>query len=343
MRDKPELRDDAIMSALSTNYGIDATGIEYLSLGYDFDAWVYRVDMGGEAPYFLKLKRKIEDDGMLAVPHYLREHGVAQVVAPIATPSGDLWSNVDRFAAILYPFVDGRNGREFGLSPSQWEEFGAILRAIHGTRLPPEIAQRLPREAFIPNHRYATSVRKILDGTYERMPQDEFSGELTAFLHSRLDDIERILRRAEDLGRALRQRPWDFVLCHADIHVANVLLDHQDRVVIIDWDQPIFAPKERDLMFVMGPALRGFLAGSPEESGFFSGYGHAEVDPVALAYYRYEWAVQDIGSYAESVYQPRDPGEKSRRTAMDTIRLVFEPGDEVEAAFRSENDLPAGV
>jgi spectinomycin phosphotransferase len=340
MRDKPELRDEVIAMALSQNYGIDAAGIEYLSLGHDFDAWVYRVDVANGPPRFLKLKREIEHEAMLAVPHYLREHGVAQVVAPLAALTGDLWIHVDRFVGILYSFVDGRNGREVGLSLAQWQEFGGILRAIHSTKLPPEIAKHLPSEEFIPNRRYAASVRRILDGTYERLPQDDLSSESTAFLRSKHDDIARVSRRADELSLVLRRRRWDFALCHADIHVSNVLIGQDDHVLIIDWDQPIFAPKERDLMFVTSTALRGFVAGSSEEAAFFRGYGNVEIDPVVLAYYRYEWAVQDIGSYAELVYQPAAPGENSRRLASDTLRLVFEPGGEADEAFASEKDLP---
>ena len=60
-------------------------------------------------------------------------------------------------------------------------------------------------------------------------------------------------------------------MCHKDIHGGNILIrtDGQPPVLyILDWDDPILAPKERDLMFIGGgiapkilPALKtwGFM------------------------------------------------------------------------------------
>jgi len=36
--------------------------------------------------------------------------------------------------------------------------------------------------------------------------------------------------------------------------------------------------------------------GPREEALFFRGYGATAIDPLALAYYRYAWAVGDIGA-----------------------------------------------
>jgi spectinomycin phosphotransferase len=82
----------------------------------------------------------------------------------------------------------------------------------------------------------------------------------------------------------LQDKSLDFVLCHADIHTANLLLDGQGRLFVVDWDQPILAPRERDLMFV---TVGGFVTEERAETLFFQGYGKTEVDPLTMAYYRY--------------------------------------------------------
>ena len=38
-----------------------------------------------------------------------------------------------------------------------------------------------------------------------------------------------------------------FVLCHSDIHAGNVLLGGNETIYIVDWDDPIMAPKELSL------------------------------------------------------------------------------------------------
>ncbi|MEZ4836015.1 MAG: phosphotransferase [Caldilineaceae bacterium] len=91
---------------------------------------------------------------------------------------------------------------------------------------------------------------------------------------------------AQPRSDASPQRNLPHVLCHTDIHTANVLVDPGGDLHIVDWDQPLFAPKERDLMFFVqnGP-------GEPVEPSvrhFFHGYGDTVIDWTALAYYRYE-------------------------------------------------------
>jgi hypothetical protein len=60
------------------------------------------------------------------------------------------------------------------------------------------------------------------------------------------------------------------------------------------------------------------------------------VDPVALAYYRYCWAVSDIGSYGEQVFFRPDFGPQTRRDGVDRFASLFAPGKIVSIAFESE-------
>jgi spectinomycin phosphotransferase len=340
MLEKPAISNEAIGSGLTNGYGIQPVRIEFLPLGKDSNGWVYRVETADQTPYFLKLKRpETVNPASLAVPRYLRDHGIWPVVAPLPTRTGALAHEIPEYTLVLYPFVEGRSGREVGLSPEQWLELGAIVRAVHQMELPPRLAANLPRETFVPHARYAGVVRRLLRGIGEEGERDDLARELACYWQEKREEIARLLQRAEELGQALQHRKLPFTLCHADIHVANVLVEPSGHLLVVDWDQPILAPKERDLMFVMGSALRGFSAGSAEEAAFFRGYGSSDVDQVALAYYRYEWAIQDLGAYAEAVYFRPDLGEADRREGVAGVRAVFLPGSEAEAAYAAEADL----
>jgi spectinomycin phosphotransferase len=127
------------------------------------------------------------------------------------------------------------------------------------------------------------------------------------------------------------------VLCHADIHTNNVLLDAGGTVWIVDWDDTVLAPKERDLMFVVGGGLNRTLVGPREEELFLQGYGATTLDPLALTYYRYALAVRDIGEYSEQVFLRPDLGPVTRRSAVGRFLTMFQPGRIVELALASDD------
>ncbi len=151
---------------------------------------------------------------------------------------------------------------------------------------------------------------------------------------SRQGEIRALVERADELANQLREKPSSLVLCHADLHTWNILLDAGERLWLVDWDETILALKERDLMFVIGGIGRGLV--SPRETAcFLRGYGEAEIDPQALTYYRYAWAVQDMGAYGEQVFFSPGLGEASRRDGLEGFKSLFAPGNIVDIALGS--------
>ncbi len=328
MREPPaHLPDETLRACLRTHYGLAVDELTFLPLGHDSSAWVYRARTAGGV-YFLKARTRVDNEPGLLVPRYLHDHGIA----PLPTIAGTLWTMADDYALILYPFIAGTTGMERGMSERQWVDYGALLRQIHATALPPDLMRLMRRESFAPA---GTDVVRDLDMRIGAQAFDDPAARaLATFWRERREDIRTLLRRAEDLGRRLAQAAPAFVLCHADIHTNNVLLDAGGQVWIVDWDETVLAPRERDLMFVVGGIIGG-LVGPREEELFFQGYGAPTVDPLALAYYRYAWAVGDIGAWAEEVFFRPDLGPVTKRAAVEGFMSLFLPGNIVALAFAS--------
>lgn len=335
MREPPvKLSDEMLRTCLRTWYGIALTELTFLPLGHDASAWVYRARASDDRSYFLKVRLAVTNKASLVVPRYLHDHGVARVVAPLPTMTGALWADVGDYAAILYPFVAGATGRERGLTAQQWLDYGALLRRVHDTPVAPDLARLMRRDSFTPAG--ADMVRRLDTHIGAHTFDEPSAAALAVFWQARRRDIFTLLDRGEELGRRLARVAPALVLCHADIHTANVLLDADGQVWFVDWDETLLAPRERDLMFVVG-GISSKLVGPREEAGFFQGYGTAAIDPLALAYYRYAWALGDIGAFGEEVYFRPDLGPDTRRAAIDLFRGLFSPGEIVALAFASED------
>jgi spectinomycin phosphotransferase len=334
MREPPKLADATIRAALQAHYGLSIAALTFLPIGNDSATSVYRVQATDGTIYFLKLRAGAGFSvPSLVVPRFLRDQGVPHILAPLPTITQTLWVMVDDFAMSLYPFIEGRTGTDIGLSDQHWRTFGAIAKQFHSSQLPPDLLEIVPREPFIPTR------RGVIDKLEAAITRQAFANpqerELAAFWNAHREDIARLVERADTLGRQLRQASAPLALCHADMHTWNVLLDTAQQMWLVDWDETILALKERDLMFVVG-GIGGDLVGPHETACFLEGYGDTAIDQVALTYYRYAWAVQDMAAYGEEVFFLPDFGEETRRDAVQGFMRQFEPGNIVALAFASD-------
>jgi spectinomycin phosphotransferase len=157
---------------------------------------------------------------------------------------------------------------------------------------------------------------------------DAAAEQMAALFRERHDQIIALIERTERMAAQLIGRPAVFVLCHADIHAFNVLIDRHDKLWVVDWDTLILAPPERDLMFI-GAGIGGIWDQQREAELFYQGYGTVSVDPIALSYYRAERIVQDLVSYGEYVFLSAEGGA-DRAEAVRQVAGQFLPGGVID-------------
>jgi spectinomycin phosphotransferase len=338
MREPPRLADQTIVAALHAHYGVSVKTLAFLPLGCDSASAVYRVRATDGAAYLLKARAGAGfSEPSLAVPHYLYTQGVPHIATPLPTVAQTLWVSVDGFALSLYPFIDGRTGADAGLSAQHWRALGTTVKQVHTSPLTPDLRRIVRRETFTPSRRDVLT--DLADAIAKQDFTDSAACELAAFWQVRRDEIRTLIDRADAMGRQLRQASLPLVLCHADLHTWNILLDTAQQLWLVDWDETILAPKERDLMFVVG-GIGCDLVSPYETKCFFQGYGDTAIDRQALVYYRYAWAVQDMGAYGERVFFLPDLSEESRRDAVRGFVDLFEAGNIVEIALGAGSTGP---
>jgi spectinomycin phosphotransferase len=291
---------------------------------------VYRVLTQGGTAYFLKLRKNFSEV-IVRVPQFLSESGIKEIIIPLETKSNQLWADFSEYKLILYPFIEGKDGFERELTDHHRQSLGAAFKGIHTAQIPHELKKRIRKETFAPLWRADLK-------SYQAQVQNNFFDESTAaklaeFIKSKQNEITRLIERAEQLASELRTEPLDLVLCHSDLHGGNILISNTGELYIVDWDDPILAPKERDLMFI-GGGIDTIWKSKQAEAMFYEGYGKAEINLPALAYYRYERVIEDLVVICEQLLLTDEGGTDRERSYGWFIRN-FESGETIEIADKT--------
>jgi spectinomycin phosphotransferase len=335
--EEPELDRVALLACPLESYGVVVDRLDFLPLGADRNTAVYHVAAQGPMSLFLKLRRGPLAPMALALPKFLAEQGLSQVIAPLATRSSELSASLPPFTLSLFPFIGGEDAYRVPLSDRQWRVLGNALHSLHAVRLAPKLAQAIPAETF--SSEWRDLVGGFLGRPAAAESADPVTIELASFLKTRRREILDLVGRAEQLARSLRSASLEFVVCHSDIHAGNLLIAASGDLYLVDWDAPTLAPKERDLMSV-GAGLCG-AGHTPEEEEmlFYQGYGRTRVDPAALAYFRYERIVQDIAVFCDQIFF-RPGSREDREQALRYLKSNFEPNKTIDLARRADSSRP---
>jgi spectinomycin phosphotransferase len=329
MREKPSVPDEQIIACLQKEFEISVIDLKFFLSG-DVNTAAYDVIAADGTNYFLKLRKEF-DPILVTVPLFLKSQGIEAIIVPLETKSKRYWADFDEYKIILYPFVAGKTGFDMELSDQHKRDFGVALKAIHSVQVPPQLERLIPRESF--STEWRNSIRSFQVQAETISFQDPTAVKLAAFIKSKKDVISRLVERAEQLGATLRSQPLEYVLCHSDVHGRNILITEKAQLFIVDWDNPILAPKERDLMFV-GGGIDPIWRNERDIAMFYEGYGDTEVNQSALAYYRYERVIQDLVELGRLLLLTGDGADREQLYKYFSSNI--EPGTRIEIAKKTD-------
>lgn len=323
---------DVLHACLREQYDLTASSLEFLPRGYDYRAGVYRVVSEQGTVYLLKVTSRPLYAPSCRVPRYLHDQGITAVVAPLPTTSGSLWTQLAEWTVMVYPFLDGDTSLA-GMTDAQWKETGRVFQQIHHVQLPPVGFPSVRHESFDP-----TGYRRWVRAFETQHLQAQYGGSgaaraLRASWMAHRSTIHTAVTSLEQLAAALQSRTLPSVVAHADLHPANLLRDPRGHVFVLDWDEVMLAPKERDFIFIREPQARAF----------WEGYGlraRDEIDWVALTYFRWERVIQDVIEEVQQVLFRDDVGEDAKVTAAQRFAVAFAAGNNVDAAYTAAAHLP---
>lgn len=321
MRHPPALEERDLSRVLRDRFGLEVRALTFLPLGED--GWTYRVDAQDGRAWFAKINQAPPAVSLEVTRYLCIEQGLDWIPAPLPTAGGKLYVEAGGLFVSVQPFVEGEILMSRPITPAEAGRIGGMLAELHGCaqRLPGNLRSTLPVESFARHQEMAT---KVVEAARSGELRGKTQRELASFIRARQVVIERVLADAQTLGRGARERAPLNVLCHADIHAANIIATPDGKMWVIDWDGIMLAPPERDLFF---------WCDTPEWLLVAAGYGLKEdFDRELVRYYQVEWVVQEIADYGENVFFSTLSPEQKRDSLAEFITL-FEPGNVVDAAL----------
>jgi len=273
--------DTLLRRWLYEDFGLDVVELSPVGHGADLAAQVWRARTATNA-YAVKWSGAGTNTGH-QVAAYLGDCGLRGVPEVVRTVEGGLWTfHGKKKRLTVTPWIDGRRAAEGGLSLEQWAEYGALLRRVHDAEPPVRLREALPRSSHID-----ARVPALAAAVRAWVPSDAVETALIDLWSQHADLIDALLAGDPPAPEGPR------VVCHGDPHLGNVLVG-QEGLVLIDWDDVILAPREQDLMFMLGGMGDVGPTTSEQLQAFLTGYGPHALDEAAVRYYRHVRAREDV-------------------------------------------------
>jgi spectinomycin phosphotransferase len=294
--------DEARVAALlEDRYGLAVERVAPAPRGWTGET--YRADTRGGGRVFVKVypKERLPPTaaGSLPVLAELHRLGMTELSRPLPSTRGALHEWLGDDLAVVFEHLDAAQlPFAFG-----GERAGDLIARVHA--LSRRVATPAAREAFAPP--YADELSATLARGRAEPGADGPRQGLRRFLDEHAGAIAEGWGAFEEIARACRAASFEMVVTHGDWPF-NLLEGADGTLHLIDWDELLLAPAERDSWYADGePAFwRAYLARRP---------GHAE-SALATAFYVHNRYFEELVSFCKDVLGDDPP---ARRAAVLAI------------------------
>lgn len=296
---------EEIKDVLVSSYGLLSPGLSVAPRG--FVAETYIVESIGKR-FFAKIVpiSRYSENLVSSLPalRELQTLGIRNISCPIPTTNGQLTVESEKKVLVLFKFISGEWTMDFNLN-----QYADLIGSIHAKTT--KVQSALKREDFaVPFVQdLKRHVVEVLSTAVDNAADDEVRNIIAQL---RADCFEYIAK-IEDLTKRLSGCNPTLVLTHGD-GPGNVIQDKDGQLYVIDWDDLLLAPAERDTWFHIGTdAERTFLG---TYCRLNPGY---TVNKDVYAFYLYRRYLDDLEGFLSKILE-RDASEEQKRKNLDGIK-----------------------
>jgi len=225
-----------LLDFIQQYYGLEAVGIAPAKRGFYGETW--RLDTA-DGSFFLKLvyvaAHKLTYERSFPVIEHLHDHGIDFISRIAKTKDGRLSTQFDGAALGVFGWIDGETIETDATKIPEYQMLAKIYQVpAHGVSI--------PREDFS---------GKIAGEFFAKW--NALKGEdVLSLLGKNRVKLEHRAARLEYFAALCRNDTAGFVITHGD--AGGNLIVNGGRHFIVDWDDPLLAPPERDAWVMCGKA-----------------------------------------------------------------------------------------
>jgi hypothetical protein len=291
-----DFADSQLADALLSGWNLKSQDLGYAPVG--FGSYHWWLSAAGEKWFVtvddLQAKRRDESEA-LAIPRgrltaalttarLLNEGGLAFVVAPVPTVTGEVLYLVDeRYAVAVYPHVEGES-HDWGRYPATKDRL-AVVDLLIDLHVADVSSPALPDDLAVPGRDQLMAAIDDRSATWSFGP---FAEPARVLLSEHAEALAGALDHYDSLVSAVTGGSGVGVLTHREPHVGNTI-NTPDDVVLIDWDTLLLAPRERDLWSLIeeDPAVRAY----------YEDMADVRLNDDALALHSMWWNLTEVSLY----------------------------------------------
>ena len=272
-----------LLGFIQREYGIGAVSLTPAKRGFYGETW--RLDSDGAA-YFLKLvypaAHKPLYENSFAVISHLCDHGIDFICRIKKAKDESLYTRFDNAVLGVFNWIDGEN---IETDATKIPEFQMLAKVY-----------TVPAQGVsIPREDYSGKSAETFFGQWDKLKNER----LLALLEKDRAKLEHRAKRLANFAGLCRGDPARFFITHGD--AGGNFLAGGGRYYIVDWDNPVLAPPERDGWCMCG---REWARDAFQNALLQNGITHI-LRKEQLAYYCYDFFFFYLSSYLDS-FAPGD-------------------------------------
>ncbi len=226
-----------LMNHICHEYGKSPISITTAKRGYFGETW--RLDTGNEQ-FFLKLDYTalhgpIYKNSFHVIEH-LCNHGIDFISRIVKTKDGRLYSCFDSAVLGVFEWIDGENVQDERTKIPEYQMLARVY-AVPSTNI------SIPQETF------STQSADLFYEQLNRLKNYSSAASIVALFGEYNDKITHRAERLVHFSNQCKSDVSDFYITHGD--AGGNIITNRDRFYLVDWDDPILAPPERDAWFCL--------------------------------------------------------------------------------------------